>query len=190
MTELWNSTSGFHVPHRAHRLNTAGSRSDVSCDRIAPCSLEHVPSRAPDRADRVAVRAYQLALRDLSQDLFSIHRRQSADVAQLLVSREMIPLHRLRWVDLPAIGAGLPGLQRTKPENTAPFDEARPVAPRVRMGLQVTVMGEAGETRLAGRLVTIPPSAVQVVILKRLRLFATRAALHPSDSSSVRYQKQ
>jgi hypothetical protein len=62
----------------------------------------------------VAVGADELALRDLGEDLLGRPTREpgpTGDVAELLESRQVIPLHHLRLEDLPAIGAGPSGLQ-------------------------------------------------------------------------------
>src|SRR5439155_26779380 len=61
--------------------------------------------------DRVAIRAHELAFRELFEDEFRPpipHR--VADLAELRRSREMVPVHRLRREEASAIGAGSSGL--------------------------------------------------------------------------------
>src|SRR5438552_14973296 len=62
--------------------------------------------------DRVAIRAHELAFRELFEDEFRPpipHR--VADLAELHHAGQVVPMHRLRWKDAAAIRAGLSGLQ-------------------------------------------------------------------------------
>lgn len=56
--------------------------------------------------DRVTVRADKLALADLREDLgASMIPQIAADLAELFELRQVIPVHHVKRVDIPAIGA-------------------------------------------------------------------------------------
>src|SRR5207244_2136537 len=77
------------------------------------------PAIARERADRVAVRAHEIALRDLRQDLLSRMSPEAlADVSELLKSGQVVPLHDLAREHLFAVRARFARLQTSKPAGT------------------------------------------------------------------------
>ena len=125
----------------------------------------------------MAVRADELTLCYLVQDLLSRSApEKGAYVAELEISRQVIPLHDLRRVSSSAVRAWSSGLEAEEPRRppSFPCSRRRPYAPLA----HVQVVVEDLSATLADALQTIASPTVAVKLGMRLGLTAARATFH------------
>ena len=137
------------------------------------------PAAATERADGVAVRAHEIALRDLREDFLARSLAElTTDLAQFLGTRPVIPLHDLMRKDPPTIGARLAGFQADEPCFPSQLGSLRMArdAP-TDLGLIPCVIDDSA-TGLAVRIDAIFASSVLVELGQGLHLPATAAQLH------------
>ena len=144
------------------------------------------PSGPPERPDRVAIRAHQLALRYLIKDLLAGTTSEvRADVAELRRPRQVIPLHHLGRKNSTAIGAWESTLKTEEPFVPASLPYTC-WHPRSTYPLVPSVIDQR-PAALAVDLQAIAAVLVLVELRESLELATSRTAFH-SYSPFVRYQ--
>lgn len=165
----------LHALHRTARSST--KLGPVETARFSKRHHNPHVHGAVVRPDRMAVRAYNLALGDLGQDVFAWTAAEpSADLAELHRAGQVIPLHEMRRVDPSAVGAGPTGLEGEQPAATASIERPGTWDRVTAMSLIQLVIDQCA-TLLAIRLTSVAPPSGDVELGQRLRLATFRAAL-------------
>ena len=163
--ETRSTASTAHISRRRGRLLPGrwllclGQRPRFSRGGFVLVERPRSPSVPLERSDRVAVGTDQLALRDLIEDLFMCPANpRSTDVAELLGSRKVIPLHDLGIEHAAAISARLSGLQVAQPPPTRHCVDGARCARNASADLQLV----ARVANLSGAVLAIDLQAIDV----------------------------
>ncbi len=141
-------------------------------------------------AHEVAVRAHEIALRDLIEDDSPSPAPQiAADRAALDRSGTVVELHRLRRIDASAVGARPVGLQGQQPGVSRAL--SGPISfDALDASTHVARVVQLRAACLADRLMPITLATAAMEVRERLRSTTTADIASPMNSTTVRYQKQ
>jgi hypothetical protein len=127
----------------------------------------------------VTVRAHEIALRELTKNLLATPAPEITEVAKLLETWSVIPLHHLRWEDAVTVRAGLTYLEARQPRaETALNSPLRMTLYDASHGPLISRVIDLRAATLADRLNAITAPRGLMELVQRLCFTTSGAALH------------